>query len=212
MDLLSPRRPFGGSPAAEFYGLLRAGGDNALLAARAARDRFRDFPGGDQERIKELEHEGDRITGELIGLLNVHWLAPFDREDLFALAGAVDDVVDAIENATELLGLYDVEETTRESVELCEIFVAAVELLAHLLGNLKGRRLGSAPEIAEIKRLEDEGDAAARRAIGGLFDDDERADPLAVVRWKDLYEALEDAIDACETAAHRIGNILVKNA
>ncbi|HET7046189.1 MAG TPA: DUF47 family protein [Gaiellaceae bacterium] len=205
------RRLFGGSPAGEFYDLLREAGENAVLAAYAARDRFRDFPEGEgQAAIEALEHEGDRITGELIGLLNVHWLAPFDREDLFALAGAVDDVVDAIENATELLGLYDVGHPTRQSIELCDIFVAAVEQLAQLLATLKGKR-GSAPEIAEIKRLEDEGDAAARRAVSGLFDD-ERIDPLIVIRWKDVYEALEEAIDACETAAHRIGNVLVKNA
>jgi predicted phosphate transport protein (TIGR00153 family) len=205
------RRLFGGSPAGEFYDLLREAGENALRAAHAARDRFREFPdGAGQAPIEALEHEGDRITGELIGLLNVHWLAPFDREDLFALAGAVDDVVDALENATQLLGLDDVGHPTRQSLELCDIFVAAVEQLAHLLATLKGKR-GSAPEIAEIKRLEDEGDAAKRRAVGDLFED-ERIDPLIVIRWKAIYEALEEAIDACETAAHRIGNVLVKNA
>jgi len=195
----------------EFYELFAAAGANALEAARAAESRFRDFPDGTpQERVKDLEHEGDRITGELIGLVNTQFVTPFDRDDLFNLASAVDDVVDAIENATELLGLYDVEQPTRQSIELCGILVAAVEQLAQLLAGLKGKR-GSAPEIAEIKRLEDEGDAATRRAVGGLFDD-ERIDPLIVIRWKHIYEALEEAIDACETAAHRIGNVLVKNA
>ena len=195
----------------EFFVLFDQAGQNALAAARAAESRFRDFPGGvGQAEIKELEHVGDRITGELIGLTSTQFITPFERDDLFRLVTAVDDVVDAIENATELLGLYDVEQPTRQSIELCRILVAAVEQLAQLLATLKSRR-GSAPEIAEIKRLEDEGDAAARRAIGGLFDD-ERIDPLVVIRWKDVYEALEDAIDACETAAHRIGNILVKNA
>jgi predicted phosphate transport protein (TIGR00153 family) len=195
----------------EFYELFAEAGANALEAARAAEARFRDFPGGTtQERIKELEHEGDRITGELIALINGQYVTPFDRDDLFTRAGAVDDVVDAIENATELLGLYDVEQPTRQSIEQCGILVAAVELLAQLLGSLKGLH-GSAPEIAEIKRLEDEGDAATRRAIGGLFDD-ERIDPLVVIRWKDIYEALERALDACETAANVIANIVVKNA
>ncbi len=195
----------------EFYELFERAGANALAAARAAEQRFRDFPGGiAQERIKELEHEGDRITGELIGLVNSQFVTPFERDDLFKLAVAVDDVVDAIENATELLGLYDVEQPTRQAIELCEILVAAVEQLAALLATLKGRR-GSAPEITEIKRLEDDGDQAARRAIGSLFDD-ERIDPLIVIRWKAIYESLEEAIDACETAAHGLGNILVKNA
>ncbi len=195
----------------EFFTLFDRAGRNALEAARAAESRFRDYPGGaTQEQIKELEHEGDRITGELIGLINSQFITPFDRDDLFRLVTAVDDVTDAIENATELLGLYDVEQPTRQSVELCRILVQAVELLSQLLSTLKGKR-GSAQEIGEIKRLEDEGDAATRRAIGGLFDD-ERIDPLVVIRWKEIYEALEEAVDACETAAHRIGNILVKNA
>ena len=195
----------------EFFELFAQAAENMLEAARAAEARFRDYPSGvSQERIKELEHEGDRITGELIGLINSQFITPFERDDLFRLVTAVDDVVDAIENATELLGLYDVEQPTRRSIELCRILVQAVEQLAQLLSTLKGKR-GSSPEIAEIKRLEDEGDAATRRAIGGLFDDD-RIDPLVVIRWKDVYEALEDAVDACDTAATRIGNILVKSA
>ena len=195
----------------EFYELLAAAGANALAAARAAESRFRDYPGGTpQAEVKELEHEGDRITAELVGLVNSQFVTPFDRDDLFHLAGAVDDVVDAIEHATELLGLYDVEQPTRRSVEQCAILVAAVEVLAELLGTLRGKS-GSAPEIARIKQLEDEGDAVTRRAVGSLFDD-ERIDPLIVIRWKDIYEALEAAIDACETAAHWVGNILVKNA
>jgi len=137
----------------EFYELFAAAGANALEAARAAESRFRDFPGGTpQARVKELEHEGDRITGELIGLVNSQFVTPFDREDLFTLAVAVDDVTDAIENATELLGLYDVEQPTRQSIEQCGILVAAVELLAQLLGSLKGLH-GSAPEIAEMREL-----------------------------------------------------------
>ena len=195
----------------EFFELFAQAAANMLEAARAAEARFRDYPGGvSQEQIKALEHEGDRITGELIGLVNTQFVTPFDRDDLFTLASAVDDVVDAIENATELLGLYDVEQPTRQSIELCRMLVQAVEQLAQLLSTLKGKR-GSSAEIGEVKRLEDEGDAATRRAIGGLFDDD-RIDPLVVIRWKDIYEALEDSFDCCERAANRVGNILVKNA
>jgi predicted phosphate transport protein (TIGR00153 family) len=195
----------------EFFELLALAGKNALAAARAAEARFRDYPGGTaQAEIKALEHEGDRITSELVNLVNSQFVTPFDRDDLFVLAGAIDDVTDAIENATELLDLYAIEQPTRQSIEQCGILVAAVEQLDELLRNLKGKR-GSSPEIAEIKRLEDEGDEATRRAVGSLFED-ERIDPLLVIRWKQIYEALEHAIDAVETAAHRIGNILVKNA
>ena len=195
----------------EFYVLFTRAGANALVAARAAEARFRDYPGGtSQAEIKELEHEGDRITGELIGLTNTQFITPFDRDDLFVIAGAIDDVVDAIEDATELLGLYDVEQPTRQAIEQCAILVAAVTQLETLLRTLKGKK-GSSPEIAEIKRLEDDGDACTRRAVGSLFEDD-RIDPQIVIKWKDIYESLEDAIDAVETCAHRIGNILVKTA
>jgi predicted phosphate transport protein (TIGR00153 family) len=195
----------------EFYVLFTRAGANALVAARAAEARFRDYPGGtSQAEIKELEHEGDRITGELIALTTSQFITPFDRDDLFVLAGAIDDVVDAIENATELLGLYDVDQPTKYALEQCRILVAAVEQLDQLLGSLKGKK-GSSPEIAEIKRLEDDGDACTRRAVGSLFEDD-RIDPQIVIKWKDIYESLEDAIDAVETCAHRIGNILVKTA
>ena len=195
----------------EFYELFAAGGANALAAARAAEARFRDYPGGvTQAEIKELEHEGDRITGELIGLVNSQFVTPFDRDDLFRLAGAVDDVNDAIENATEQIALNDVEQPTRHSIEQCAILVAAVEQLEQLLRSLKGAK-GSAPEVVRIKELEDEGDACTRRAVASLFEHD-RIDPLLVIRWKDIYEALEEAIDACETAGNVIGNIAVKNA
>jgi hypothetical protein len=109
-----------------------------------------------------------------------------------------------------MLGLYGVETTTRQSIELCELLVRATTELSMLLGRLQGLR-GSAEEIRTIKMIEDEADTVARAARASLFKDD-RIDPVIVIRWKDIYEALEDAVDACETAAHRVGNILVKNA
>ena len=119
-------------------------------------------------------------------------------------------MADKTDNASELLGLYGVEHPTRQATELCALLVRATEELAQLLGRLKGVR-GSAEEIRTIKEIEDEADDVARAARAGLFKDD-RIDPTLVIRWKDIYEALEDAVDACETAASRVGNILVKNA
>jgi len=195
----------------EFYELLGRSAATALDVARKAETRFGEFPSASvsQEQIKELEHEGDRITAELIGLLNAQHITPFDRDDLFSLAGTIDDVTDAVENACELLGLYGIEGPTKYALEQCRLLVSAAEQVEQLVRELKGRR-GSAPQIDEIKRLEDEGDRVKRDAVASLFKDD-RIDPLVVVRWKDVYEALEDAIDACETVAHRVGNLLVKH-
>jgi predicted phosphate transport protein (TIGR00153 family) len=201
-----------GPTTGQIYELLARAGENTIKLARKAEERFRDYPSTSvsQDDIKELEHQGDRLISELLGLANTSFVTPFDRDDLVALAFAVDDVADAIENAAELLGLYSVEAPTRQALELCGLLVRATEQLSALLSRLKGLR-GSAEEILTIKAIEDEADRVARAARAGLFKDD-RIDPTIVIRWKDIYEALEEAVDACETAAHRVGNILVKNA
>jgi uncharacterized protein Yka (UPF0111/DUF47 family) len=200
-----------GPRAQVFYELFAEAGRNAHAAARVAEAIFTEWPNGpSQDEIRQLEHEGDRITTELITNLNQQLIAPFDPDDLFLLTGAVDDVVDAIENACELLGLYDVETPTRQALEQCRILVAATGRLELLLGSLRRRRR-SDELLVEVKLLEDEADGVKRAAVAALFKDD-RIDPLIVIRWKSIYEALEEAVDACETVAHRVGNILVKNA
>ena len=162
-----------------------------------------------QEDVKRVETEGDSLTRDLINLLNTQYVTPFDREDIYQLATELDDVVDYLEEAADLLGLYGVERATRHAVEQCEIIVAAVEQLCTALSGLKALRGDEAPLVA-LKKLEDDGDRVVRDAIAALFRD-ERIDPLIVIRWKDIYEALEKALDACETAAHVIANVVVKN-
>jgi hypothetical protein len=204
------RLSFGGK-ATDIHGSLGRAGDAALEVVRAVDQRFRDWPAGpSQQEIKDLEHEADRIVSVLLSLTNSAFITPYDRDDLVALAFAIDDVADAAENASELLGLYDVESPTKQAFELCTLLVRASEELAKLLTGLKARN-GSSESIRLIKEIEDEADDVARTARASLFKD-ERIDPVLVIRWKDIYEALEDAVDACETAAHRVGNILVKNA
>ena len=201
-----------GPGSGQMFELLARAGANAVATAKAAEQRFREYPSSSvsQDDVKELEHEGDRIVSETLRCINAQFITPYDREDLVTLAFAVDEVPDKIENASELLGLYDVQSPTKQSLELCGLLVRATEELAALLSRLRGLR-GSAEEIRTIKAIEDEADDVARAARASLFKDD-RIDPVIVIRWKDIYEALEDAVDACETAAHRVGNILVKNA
>jgi len=196
----------------EFFTLFGKAGENALQVSRLVERRFREHPnsGITQEQVKRVETEGDAITRELITLLNTQYVTPFDREDIFALATAIDDVVDHIEEATDLLELYGIESPTRQSIEQARILTAAVGHLSAALGGLKAQR-GVQDELIKLKELEDEGDRVVRDAIADLFRD-ERIDPLTVIRWKDIFEALEDALDACETAANVVGNIVVKNA
>jgi predicted phosphate transport protein (TIGR00153 family) len=203
---------FGVGPGSgQIYELLTQAGVAVLDVTRAVELRIVNWPRGpSQDEVKELEHEADRIVSELLRQTNSTFITPYDRDDLIALAFAVDDVADAAESAAELLGLYGVESVTKQAMVLSGLLVRASERLAALLGSLKGMH-GSSEEVRRIKEIEDEADHVARAARASLFKDD-RIDPVIVIRWKDIYEALEEAVDACETAAHRVGNILVKNA
>jgi uncharacterized protein Yka (UPF0111/DUF47 family) len=195
----------------EFYTLFGKAGENALQVSRLVERRFREHPnsGITQEQVKKEETEGDAITRDLITLLNTQYVTPFDREDIYSLATEVDDVVDYLEEASDLLGLYGVEMPTRHAVEQCGIIVRACEQLAVACHNLKGMR-GVQDALVQVKAFEDDGDRVLRDALAALFRD-EGIDPLIVIRWKDIYEALERALDACETAANVIANILVKS-
>ena len=196
----------------EFYVLFGKAGENALEVARLVERRFREHPnsGVTQEQVKAVETAGDTVTRDTINLLNTQYITPFDREDIYLLATEIDDVVDYLEEASDLLGLYGVTMPTRHAVEQCAVIVRACEKLSFACGNLKGMR-GVQDALVELKNLEDEGDRILRDALGSLFRG-EAIDPLIVIRWKDIYEALERALDACETAANVIANIAVKNA
>ena len=195
----------------EFFTLFGKAGENALQVSRLVERRFREHPnsGITQEQVKKEETEGDAITRDLITLLNTQYVTPFDRDDIYMLATEVDDIVDYLEEASDLLGLYGVEMPTRHAVEQCGIIVRAYEQLASALDNLKGMR-GVQEALVQVKAHEDEGDRVLRDALAALFRD-QGIDPLIVIRWKDIYEALERALDACETVANVIANILVKN-
>lgn len=195
----------------EFFTLFGKAGENALQVSRLVERRFREHPnsGITQEQVKQEETEGDAITRDLITLLNTQYVTPFDRDDIYMLATEIDDIVDYLEEASDLLGLYGVEMPARHAVEQCRIIVRACEQLATACDNLKGMR-GVQEALVQVKAYEDEGDRVLRDALAALFRD-EGIDPLIVIRWKDIYEALERALDACETAANVIANILVKS-
>src|SRR5262245_7496001 len=196
----------------EFFVLYARAGENALETARLVEQRFRDYPNSavTQEQVKAAETSGDDVTRELIQLLNTQYLTPFDRDDIYMLAIEIDDVVDELEEASDLLGLYGIELPTKHAVQQTGLIVAAAEQLKLACDNLKG--FGGVQEaLVELKRLEDEGDRVLREGLAALFRDD-RIDPLVVIRWKDVYDRLEQALDSCETAANTIANIVVKNA
>ena len=202
-----------GPSSGEIHKLLAEAGERAAAVARLVERRFlRVAVGADAGRGEGARARGrPRSSPSLLSLTNSMFVTPYDRDDIVTLAFAVDDVADAAENAAELLGLYGVE-TADEAV------VRAVRAARPGDGGARdAARRAARPSTARrtairaIKEIEDEADDVARAARASLFKDD-RIDPVIVIRWKDIYEALEDAVDACETAAHRVGNILVKNA
>ncbi len=196
----------------DFYEIFTQLGQNAHDTAELVLTRFSTFPEStvDQGKVKDLEGEGDRLTAQLFHLTNTQYVTPLDREDIHDLARAVDDVVDHMERASDLLGLYRVEASMDQAVEQCRLLVGATEHLASALADLRTLQ-GTHRHIAGIKSREDEGDRVVRDAVAALFEDDD-VSPRLIIQWKDIFETLEDALDACDTAGHLISNITVKNA
>jgi predicted phosphate transport protein (TIGR00153 family) len=193
-----------------FFDLLDAAADNAAAAAVLLSTLLEGFPDSRAlaEQIVELEHEGDRITHEIIRRLNEDFVTPIDREDILRLASALDDVVDLIDEVAAFLGLYGVEASMVQADALARVLVEATRHLA--LAVHKSKSFDDVSEqTVEVHRLENDGDAIVRQAIASLFE--ERIDPMVVIRWKDIFERLEDAIDATERAAFVLEGIIIKN-
>jgi predicted phosphate transport protein (TIGR00153 family) len=161
------------------------------------------------EELAACEREGDRITHDIIHRLNGarRVRAPFDAGDGYVLATALDDIVDHTEQAGAQLGLYGVEAPMEQAVEFANVLVAAGEpILAALRCLNSGEDL--TPYLVEIHRLENEGDRLLRDGVASLFA--QGTDPMVVIRWKDIFESLEAAVDACETVAHLLEGIVLK--
>jgi uncharacterized protein len=195
-----------------FYELLTEAGDNALRAARLLEsllERWPDENGSLARDILKAEQDGDRITHDIIRRLNVTFVTPFDREDIYGLATQLDDVVDYIEEAADFLGLYQIEAPMEQAHEQVKVLVGCCTQLSEALTNLKGFKELDHYWI-EIHRLENDGDRIYRDAVASLFATG--IDPMVVIRWKDIFSVLERAIDATESAAHIVEGVVIKNA
>jgi predicted phosphate transport protein (TIGR00153 family) len=194
-----------------FFDLFVEAGDNTLRAARLLREMLEKWPedSGLSRDILKAEQEGDRITHDAIRLLNSSSSTPIDREDIYGLTTKLDDIVDYVEEAADFLGLYRIEAPMDQAFELTDVLVASCEQLGGALQNLPGFK-GLEPYWIEIHRLENEGDRISREAVASLFATG--IDPMVVIRWKDIFAVLEEAIDATESAAHILEGIVIKNA
>jgi predicted phosphate transport protein (TIGR00153 family) len=194
----------------EFFDLFTQASANAREIARMLVDLLADWPDsrGRLADIREAEHEGDRLTHEVINLLNRTFVTPFDRDDMYRLATAIDDVCDHVDEAADNIDAYEVQDVPIRAREQADVVYRAASRLHDAVALLEGRG-DSSRQLYALRELEDEGDRLAREAIADLFRSG--ADPLTIIRWKDIHEQLEEAVDACENAADVLEAILVKN-
>ncbi|WP_051324465.1 DUF47 domain-containing protein [Candidatus Solirubrobacter pratensis] len=194
----------------EFFDLFEEAGNNCVLAAELLERMLEQWPDhGELSRdVVVCEQEGDRITHDIIQRLNQTFVTPFDREDILALASGLDDIVDYVEEVSDFLSLYRIEAPMLQAQEMARVLRDATRQIAQAIPRLRSLR-DIHHYTVEVNRLENEGDRMLRSALASLFE--QGIDPMMVIRWKDIFERLEDAIDSTETAVNIIEGIIIKN-
>jgi uncharacterized protein len=195
----------------QFFDLFEEAAGNILRASEMLDRMLSDYPGqsGLARDILICEQEGDRITHDIIHRLNQTFVTPIDREDIYALASALDDVIDFTEEVADYLGLYRIEAPRAPAQALAKVLLQASHQIAQAMPRLRGFQDLSHYTV-ELNRLENDGDRLTREALAALFDGG--VDPIMVIRWKDIYARLEAAIDATEKVAHILESITIKNS
>jgi uncharacterized protein Yka (UPF0111/DUF47 family) len=198
----------------DFFGLFER---HAALTVEGAREMQRLVQGGHNiralaSRIKELEHETDVITHACVERLHRTFITPFDRDDIHRLITRMDDVMDYIEAAAVSVRLYELTEMTEPVRQLADVLVRSTESVAIAVGGLKHVKESQVilDACIEVNRLENEGDEILRAALADLFRG--ATDPLLVLKWKEVYEALENATDRCEDVANIIEGVVLEHA
>ncbi len=205
-----PAKP---KPDAELLGLFEESARNVQRVALLLRDLLADYPeqAALAREILLCEQEGDRIAHDILHRLagNGTRRTALDAADVHALAGALDDIVDYAEEAADQLGLYGVEAPMEQAEQLAGVLVGCAEQVAAALRGLRNDA-DLSTHLVEIHRLENEGDRLQRAAVANLFANG--IDPMMLIRWKDIFDTLEAAVDACETVANVLEGISIKRA
>ncbi len=195
----------------EFFDLFEEAAGNIVRGTEVLEEMLRGFPesSGLAREILLCEQEGDRITHDILSRLNQTFVTPIDREDIIELAKALDDVVDLTEEVADYMVLYKIEAPMDQSLRMATILRDAARQVAAAMP-----RMRTFDDIShytvEIHRLENDGDRASREAMASLFDTG--VDPMFVIRWKDIFERLEEAIDATEHVADVLEAVVIKNS
>jgi uncharacterized protein len=197
-----------------FYDLFERGVSKVYEGVQLLGDLVKDFTNVPlkAKRIKDVEHEADLITHETMEKLNKTFVTPLDREDIHDLISSLDNILDHVEAAADKFSLYRIAEVKPDAVLLTDILSHAVREVQTTIGQI--RHLKGANSVLkhciEINRIENEGDFVYRSAIAKLFEKGD--DPLEVIKWKEVYESIENAIDSCEDVANVIEGVALKNS
>jgi predicted phosphate transport protein (TIGR00153 family) len=195
----------------KFFDLFEQQGANIVAAARTLEELVRDYPDAKAkyQRIRDLEHAGDTLTHELVKRLNTTFITPIDREDIYALASRLDDVLDLIDAVAERLLLYRISTPTPGCVDMAKIIVEIAEETDRAVRCLRTLSPFYHKHCVEVNRLENEADRRLRDLLAALFDG---TDPIEIIKWKELYETMEEVTDRCEDVVNVIEGIVLKMA
>jgi predicted phosphate transport protein (TIGR00153 family) len=198
----------------KFFDMLENAAANLHKGAKAFKRMLQDYTDIENKvkHIKDIEHEGDIITHEIMDKLNRTFITPIDREDIHRMTSEIDDVLDFILGIADRMVLYSIKSPTPQALKMVEVLIAAIEQMEKAICSLKNiknsRRI--LDYCIEINRLENEGDSIHRSVIADLFSDGK--DAVEIIKWRDIYNYLENAIDKCEDVADAMESIVVKNA
>jgi predicted phosphate transport protein (TIGR00153 family) len=194
-----------------FYDLFEKAAANLAETSRLLLKLLTDYndPGAMHSEISQREHEGDEITHQIMRALNTTFDTPFDREDIHRLASGIDDVLDFIEAVSDLLVLHRIEQPLDEMRQQADVLARAADQVYQAIARLESLS-GLDQHWVEINRLENEGDRVYRKTVAHLFSGKYKA--MDVLKWKDLVDQLESAIDGCEDVANTLESILLKHA
>jgi len=204
--------PFQAIPREQsFFGLFEHAAANVATGARELAGLTSDLRNAEDvsARLRDIEHEGDELTHRIMATLNTTFVTPFDREDIYRLATVLDDILDATEAVADLLVLHRIEEPLPELRQQADVLVRATAVIDKAVRRLRSLS-GINGYLVEINRLENEGDRVYRKTVARLYSGEFKA--MDVLKWKDILDQMEEAIDGCEDIANAIESILLKYA
>jgi predicted phosphate transport protein (TIGR00153 family) len=195
-----------------FFDYFEQQSQHILRAARLLHELVHHFPDARAKThaIKEVEHQGDAVTHEIVRKLNTTFITPIDREDIHALATRLDDVLDYIEASSERLVVYRIKEPTSACRAMADVIVRTTEAMDRAIRCLRNMDPGFHEQAVEVNRLENSADNLLRDSLAALFE--EQSDPIEVIKWKEIYETMEIVTDRCEDVANVIEGIILKMA